>query len=38
MEDQVLSIERMQNLKELGVDTSKASAALVYRNAFMVHL
>lgn len=25
MEDQVLSIERMQHLKELGVDTSKAS-------------
>lgn len=34
MKDQVLSIERMQHLKELGVDTSKASAALVYRNAY----
>lgn len=35
MKDQVLSIERMQHLKEFGVDTSKASAALVYRNAYV---
>lgn len=34
MKEQVLSIEQMQHLKELGVDTSKASMALVYRNAY----
>lgn len=32
MGKQVLDIEQMQHLKYLGVDTSKASMALVYRN------
>lgn len=34
MIEQVLSISQMLHLKELGIDTSKASAALVYRNAY----
>lgn len=32
MSKQVLSIEQMKHLKELGVDTSKASMALIYTN------
>ena len=32
--DQVLSISQMLHLKELGIDTSKASMALVYRDAY----
>ena len=30
MKNQVLSIEQMQRLKELGVDTSKASMCIQY--------
>ena len=30
MKDQVLSIEKMQKLKELGIDISKASMVLIY--------
>lgn len=41
MENQVLSIERMQHLKELGVDTSKASMCWVidcnYANHLKIH-
>lgn len=33
MTKQVLDREQMQHLKELGVDTSKASMALVYENS-----
>lgn len=32
--DQILSIKQMQYLKKLGIDTSKASMALVYRDAY----
>lgn len=32
MSKQVLSIEQMQHLKELGVDTSKASMVLLYKD------
>lgn len=32
--DQVLSISQMLHLKELGIDTSKASMSLVYRDAY----
>lgn len=32
MNKQVLSIEQMQHLKELGVDTSKASMVLIYED------
>lgn len=34
MSKQVLDIQQMQHLKELGVDTSKAGMALVYRNKY----
>lgn len=41
MENQVLSIERMQHLKELGVDTSKASMCWIidcnYANHLKIH-
>lgn len=33
MSRQVLNIQQMKHLKELGIDTSSASMALVYRNA-----
>lgn len=33
MSKQVLSIEQMQHLKELGLDTSNASMALIYTNS-----
>lgn len=33
MSRQVLNIQQMKHLKKLGVDTSSASMALVYRNA-----
>ena len=33
MSEQVLTIRQMQYLKKLGIDTSKASMALVYKNA-----
>ena len=33
MKDQVLSIEKMQKLKQLGVDVSKASMVLIYYDA-----
>ena len=32
--DQILSIKQMQYLKKLGIDTSNASMALVYRDAY----
>lgn len=32
--DQILSIHQMNHLKKLGIDTSKASMALVYRDAY----
>lgn len=34
MKDQVLSIEQMQHLKELGVDTSKASMVLIITDPY----
>ena len=34
MKKQVLSIEQMQRLHELGLDTSKASMALIYTNKY----
>lgn len=34
MKDQVLSIERMQHLKEFGVDTSKASMVLIVTDEY----
>lgn len=34
MKDQVLSIERMQHLKELGIDTSKASMVLIVTDEY----
>lgn len=34
MEDQVLSIERIQHLKEFGVDTSKASMVLIVTDEY----
>ena len=34
MSEQVLTIKQMQYLKKLGIDTSKASMALVYRDAY----
>lgn len=34
MKDQTLSIKQMQYLKKLGIDTSNASMALVYKNAY----
>lgn len=34
MKDQTLSIKQMQYLKKLGIDTSNASMALVYRDAY----
>lgn len=32
--DQILSIHQMNHLKKLGIDTSNASMALVYRDAY----
>lgn len=32
--DQILSVKQMQYLKKLGIDTSNASMAIVYRNSY----